>query len=330
MKKRKTGKIIAGMLSLLLLSGLFTGCGSKQTGEDGTYHAYYLNKEATRIIEEPYTPKAADTDTEGMIEEFLKVIAQTPEKVECRKLLRSNVEVTGYNLDGGQLSITFSEAYAQMEVSEEILCRAAIVRTMLQIPGISCVSFNVADLPLTDSKGNVIGLMTNESFVENPGEQINAIQSATIHLFFSNEAGDGLIETTEEVQYSSNISMEKLIMEHLLDGPTDKGMISAIPQGTGLVNVATTNGICYVNLDEGFMNQQYNIQEPIVIYSIVNSLSEIPTVNKVQISVNGDTKGMYRDSFALDDLYERNLDYVVGSDEDGTSSTETMVTESGE
>ena len=108
------------MLSLLLLSGLFTGCGSKQTGEDGTYHAYYLNKEATRIIEEPYTPKAADTDTEGMIEEFLKVIAQTPEKVECRKLLRSNVEVTGYNLDGGQLSITFSEAYAQMEVSEEM------------------------------------------------------------------------------------------------------------------------------------------------------------------------------------------------------------------
>lgn len=62
------------------------------------------------------------------------------------------------------------------------------------------------------------------------------------------------------------------------------------------------------------MNQVYEIQEPIVIYSIVDSLSEIPTVNKVQISVNGNSTGVYRDSFALDTLYERNLDYVVNKE----------------
>lgn len=49
--------------------------------------------------------------------------------------------------------------------------------------------------------------------------------------------------TTEEVSYISNISMEKLVMEHLLEGPKEKGMISAIPNGTKLVSVATTNGI---------------------------------------------------------------------------------------
>ena len=63
--------------------------------------------------------------------------------------------------------------------------------------------------------------------------------------------------------------------------------------------------------DENFMKQNYNIEEPVVIYSIVNSLSELSTINKVQISVKGDTSGVYRDSFPLDKLYERNLDYVA-------------------
>ena len=60
-----------------------------------------------------------------------------------------------------------------------------------------------------------------------------------------------------------------------------------------------------------FRSQDYNIEEPIVLYSIINSLSELSTVNKVQVSVGGDTSGVYRDKFALDELYERNLDYVL-------------------
>jgi germination protein M len=164
--------------------------------------------------------------------------------------------------------------------------------------------------------------MSKESFVENPGKQINAIQTATIHLFFPNKSGNALVETTQKVQYSSNVSMEKLVMENLLAGPKDDGMVSAIPDGTGLVSIATTNGVCYVNLDEGFLNQKYEIQEPIVIYSIVDSLSEIPNVNQVQISVNGDTSGVYRDSYQLSTLYKKNLGFVINSQVNTETDTE--------
>ncbi len=314
---KKYIRVAVALLSLMLL----TGCASSKTTENTAYHTYYLNKDETRIVDEAYEPKASDTT--GMVEEFIGLLGTSPDRVDYRNPLRTGVEITGYNLDGEQLSLTFNDAYAQMSTAEEVLCRAAIVRTMLQIPGVSCVSFYIGDLPLSDSKGNVVGLMTNESFVENPGKQINAIQTATIHLYFSNATGDGLIETTEDVQYSSNIPMEKLVMEHLLDGPDEKGMKSAIPPGTELVSIATTDGVCYVNLDEGFLNQQYEIQEPIVIYSIVDSLSEISTVNKVQISVNGDTSGIYRDSYSLGTLYERNLDFVVSTE----AASETEVKE---
>ena len=168
---------------------------------------------------------------------------------------------------------------------------------------------------MVDAKNNVVGLMTAESFVENPKEQINSLQEATITLYFSNKNGDGLVTEKRDVHYSSNISMEKLIVEQLLKGPEKKDAKSAIPSGTKLVSVSAVDGVCYVNFDEGFTNQDYEIQEPIVIYSIVNSLSELSTVSKVQISVNGSTKGVYRDSYKLDKVYERNLDYVKTSKE---------------
>jgi len=197
-----------------------------------------------------------------------------------------------------------------MDAATEVFCRAAVVRTMTQIPDISCVSFFVGDSPLVDSKNNVVGLMTAESFVENPGEQINAIQTTTLTLYFSNRDGDALVKETQTVHYSSNISIEKLVIEHLLEKPKNAKGKSAIPSGTKLLSVTTVDGVCYVNFDAGFTNQDYEIQEPIVIYSIVDSLSELSTVSKVQISVNGSTKGVYRDSYKLDKIYDRNLDYL--------------------
>ena len=283
------------------------GCGNR--AETGAYHIEYLNKDKSRILQESYDPQASDTD--GMIREFLAMLSSDSENVEYRKPIPGDVEVTGYSLDGALLTLRFDADYGNMNTVEEVLCRAAVVRTMTQIDGVDCVAFYIDDAPLTDARGNLIGSMTPDSFIENPGEQINSIQDTTVTLYFANEAGDGLVrEIREGVYYSSNISMEKLVMEQLLDGTSAAGARSSIPAGTKLVTVSVVEGVCYVNLDAAFRNQDYSVKEAVVIYSIVNSLTELPAISKVQISVNGDTSGAYRDVFPLSEMYERNLDYL--------------------
>lgn len=308
-------------LMLLVFLLLLTGCTKQNKHNENAFQVEYLNKEKTKIVRVDYEPEA--TDTKGLIEELLEQMQKDPESVEYRKTIPNDVKVTSYDVDGALLTLHFSDSYSTMEPSEEVLRRAAIVRTLTQIDGIDCVTFYVGDTPLSDDNGNLIGAMTQDSFIENPGEQINSIQNATLTLYFSNQTGDGLIKETRNEYYSSNISLEKLIMEQLLDGPEDADAKSAIPEGTKLVNVSVVDSVCYVSLDETFRNQNYEISEPIVIYSIVDSLSELPTISKVQISVNGDTKGVYRDSFELDKMYDRNLDYVVSKEtEEELSDTE--------
>lgn len=317
-QKSNSRRYMIVSLCLVLLSALtcvMAGCGGET--EESAYHIEYLNKNKTCIIKMPYEPESVEK--EDMIREFLAVLSSDSDHVECRKPIPNEVEVVNYSLDGVLLTLHFDLDYEKMNAVEEVLCRAAIVRTMTQIKGVECVAFYIGDTPLADAKGNLVGSMTADSFVENPGEQINSIQNTTLTLYFSNESGDGLVkEIREDVYYSSNVSLEKLIMEQLLEGPGISGAKSAIPEGTKLVTVSVVDGVCYVNLDETFKNQNYKINEAVVIYSIVDSLSELPTINKVQISVNGDTSGVYRDNFALSNMYDRNLDYVIDAKSEAT------------
>lgn len=303
----KVCKILVIWCMLFLLAMGNIGCGNDEL-EDAEYYVYYLNKEGTRILPLAYK---SETDTrDDLINELIYMLSNDSDRVEYQKPLRGNAKINDWTLDKGQLQLNVNTEYGQMDVITEVLCRAAIVRTLIQIDTVESISFIMGDTPLMDKNGNAIGLMTAESFIENPGEQINSIQTATITLYFANEEGTGLVSEVQECHYNSNISLEKLVMEQLLKGPITGKAVSAIPVGTKLVSVSVLDGVCFVNLDAGFMNQNYEMDEGVVIYSIVNSLVELTHVNKVQISVNGDTNITYREKFSLSTVYERNLDYI--------------------
>ncbi|MBQ6441288.1 MAG: GerMN domain-containing protein [Lachnospiraceae bacterium] len=317
--KLKLKNIISLALTCVLLLCLF-GCGenaqenAQTEPEEADFVVYYLTKDNESIVPVPVELTAEDAD--GQVKELLAALSEDTGSVEYHKTIPSDVKLLDSRLDYNTLTLAFSEEYLRMDPITEVLCRAAIVETVTQVPAVMRVSFLVEDAPLTDSRGDMIGFMTADSFVQNPGRQINAIQETKLVLYFSNQDGDALLPETQEVHYSSNISMEKLVMERLLEDPLNSREKSAIPTGTQLLSVTVVDGVCYVNLDETFQNQDYSVQEPVVIYSIVDSLTELSGIQKVQISVNGDTNMVYRDKMSLTTLYERNMDLVEDPEEE--------------
>ena len=59
----------------------------------------------------------------------------------------------------------------------------------------------------------------------------------------------------------------------------------------------------FVNLDNTFLTGTVNTIEAIPIYAIVDSLAELPNVNKVQILINGETNKKYREAISLDTFF---------------------------
>ena len=116
---------------------------------------------------------------------------------------------------------------------------------------------------------------------------------------------------TRTVIYNSNVSMERLIVEQLLSGPREgeKAYPTVNPE-TKIVSVNIKDGTCYVNLDSTFLTQIYNVTSEVTIYSLTNSLIELANVNRVQISINGDTNVSYKENISLSTVFERNLELV--------------------
>lgn len=315
----------------LLAAALFlgsTGCGTGRSAKS-EYYIYYLNQDMTGLELAAYETETDSGDTEALIDEFLARIREGSDQVEYQRLYPDSVELVEYEYseESSRVCLYFNPAYREMSVVQEILCRQALVETLLQIPDVTGVLFFVGTeavtdsnredyrevcTSLTDANGEQVGVMTLDSFLDNPGEEINDIQIADLTLYFASEDGTSLVRETQHVYYySSNISMEKLVMEQLMEGPNSSNAQSAIPEGTGLISVSVLDGVCVVNLDDNFLTQNYDIQEPVVIYSIVNSLSELSTVDTVQIAVNGDSNLVYRQDMSLSEFYTMNPDLIT-------------------
>ena len=307
------------ILCTVLGSLSLSGCAGKNAESD--YYIYYLNQDMTAVVSSGYEPEADEADTEAMVAEFLACLDAGTDSVDYQKPYTDSVAVESYEIMNGKLNLHFNSAYEQMSDVQEILCRTAICWTLLQIDGITGVRFFVGNSSCTDANGDDIGVMTMDSFADNPSEGINSVQTTELTLYFAAEDGQSLVSETQEVYYyTSNVSMEKLVVEQLLEGPESDNAQSAIPEGTSLVSVSVMDGVCIVNLDDSFLSYNYEISAEVVIYSIVNSLTELSTVDKVQISVNGSTDVSYRQELSLTEYYSANPDLISG--EAGSTSEE--------
>lgn len=289
---------------LLAVPLLMAGCRKQQQVDESGYRIWYINQDETCLKYE--NKELQSKNEEGLLREMMEVMRETPTDDELKPVIPEDVELLDFDFEHNQLYLDFSPEYKKMPKVYEVLCRAAIVRTLGQIDGVEYVDFQVNGEPLTDLEGKEIGLMNEDQFIENAGEEINAYKTADLTLYFSNKAGDKLVGQRVAMEYNSNISLEKLIVEQLIAGPPFEGAYPTIPSETKLLNISIKDNICYVNLDEGFLGTGYNVIESIPVYSIVNSLIENTDAQKVQISINGESNRMFRESINFDTIFEKN------------------------
>lgn len=312
-KKRKW--LAVCLIGLMML--IMTACGKEKEKRDETvYRIYCVNYDETGVISYDYTTENKDSNT--VLQELLEQLRTVPDRLEYKGPLVRGFSLLDYSLTEGQLLLNFDENYKKQGILTEILIRASIVRTLVQVKEVEYVSFMVNGEPLQDASGNVVGVMNGDTFIDNAGKEINTYEKAKIKLYFANEAGDGLVAVSRTKVYSSNVALEKLIVEELIAGPKEEDSIlprsrksyPVMNADTKLVSVNVRDGICYVNLNSSFLNQDYHVTPEVTVYALSNSLAELANINKVQISVEGETNVNYREAINLSTVFERNLDLV--------------------
>ena len=295
---------------LLLAMCMFfmTGCKKEVVLEEGQSAIYYLNKDGTSVV--PVAYEITGETAEKKIEELLLKLEEAPESLDYRRTIPENVKLLQYTLDRKQLYLDFGSEYLNLDKATEVLVRAAIVHTMTQVEEVSYIGFQIAGEPLKDTKGNNIGLMNANTFLDNMGSEENATKIVKLNLYYANKSGDKLKTQSSVLEYNANVAVEKVVVEQLIAGPSEEGFFATIPKDTKVMSITTKDGVCYVNLDTAFTGQGYDVLGAVTIYSIVNSLTEISGINSVQILVNGETSITYKDNISLETIFQRNPEII--------------------
>ena len=295
-------KILIYLLTCLLLFGL-AGCQVAQEEiTENQPSLYSLNPEASKLIARNYVLVA--TDTNGQIEEIYQNIAKEQGSETQITLLPEDVKLQSWKLNGKTLILNFNANYGSMESTREVLVRAGIVRSFASIAGIANIVFVVEEKELLNDKGQPIGPMRADDFVEDSGKEVNAYNYVTMKLYFANRTGDKLVLEERKIYYSKNTPLERVVVEQLLEGPKNAEHYPIIPAETKILGASAMDGLGYVNLDQAFLGTTLPVKGEVVLQSIVQSIVAACDVGKVQISINGESKIEYRDDISLDQFFE--------------------------
>ena len=305
---KQAGRCIAVMASMfmafLIPLTVLSGCAAASQ-DDASVRVFYLNAENNALVPQKKTLRAESVY--GQTQELLDYLAAVPADEVLHPPI-SGFEKRDFSIEKNTVTLEFSGEYRELDSIREKLTRAAIVNTLCELEDIRRVTIRVNGALLVDDHGNKSENMTADQFIYNSGREMLNFERTEMHLYFASRDGKELVQTYRAVVFNSNIPMERLVVEQIIAGPNSDFSFKTVNENTKLVNILTRDNICTVTLDKAFLTIPQTVDPEVTVYSIVNSLTDLPAIRQVQIIIDGEDNPVTIGDFTLDSetLLQRN------------------------
>ena len=317
---RKSRGLAIVFLSLLMTVCL-SGCDMLQTlvSPDGnmsvitteaSHGVYQMNLDETRIVKVAYEMEG-DT-VEALVQSCIDALQQQPEDNAYKSIISGSVQVVDYTYDSAKRLVTlyFDPSYENLMPTKEILTRAAIVKTLTQYSEeIQYVSFVIGQVPMKEDNGSIL-MMRGRDFVSSIGGNAEYVREDYVTMYFVTEDGKKLQAEDVIVKYSSTINLETAVMDSLISGPISSQLKPALSSEVVVNKVTVKEGICYVDLNKAFLDRVDGQNFQLNIYSVVNTLTQIPGISRVQFWIDGEIFDGKVDGYRVDTLFEKDMSIV--------------------
>lgn len=249
---------------------------------------YYLENDVKELSSEKYN--IVGKSKEEIIENALKTMKSKAKNEKLVSAIPNSVKLEGVTVDNDTALINFSSEYDDMTKSEEMYCRSAVIKTVTGIYFVDKAEIFVDGKPLLKTNGEPLGAMSGDDIIIGDTIEAEPITSVkVITLYFAKSDYTGLNHEERRIEINRNQPIEKYVVEELIKGPQIKGNVSTIPSETKVRSIMTQDGICYVDLSSDFVTKpSISGTELLTIYSIVDSLTALDDVRKVQFLIEGE------------------------------------------
>ncbi|NLK00378.1 MAG: GerMN domain-containing protein [Clostridia bacterium] len=113
-------------------------------------------------------------------------------------------------------------------------------------------------------------------------------ESLSVALFFADDEGKSLVKEMRNIKKTEGVARSTI--NELISGPTGTGLLPTIPQETMLLDInVKEDGLCIVDFSGELVSGGAAgvIPEELTVYSIVNTLTQFETIDRVQFRLGG-------------------------------------------
>ena len=152
--------------------------------------------------------------------------------------------------------------------------------------------------------------------IDTSGQQVANPELRDTILYYKDENGL-LIPVMRKIPWTEGRGIAKETLKAMIDTQTNRedmikvGLYPVIPSNTQILGMTIRDGLCKVDLSKGFLDIKDKKEEEVILQSVVYTLTEFPTVDKVQIYIEGDViSSLPYGTFAGDILKRENINYL--------------------
>jgi len=112
-----------------------------------------------------------------------------------------------------------------------------------------------------------------------------------VTLYFGDDQATYL-EPEERMITRGDEPLEQAVVRELIKGPQKQGLVKTVPAETKIISLTVADGVAKVNFSQEFQTKHWggSAGETMTLYSVVNSLGELPGIDQVQFLLEGEPK----------------------------------------
>lgn len=302
-------KIIFIIFVCLIGIGIVASQSNNKENNESSYTVYLANSNMNGLV--PVKVSLEDKTINTKITNVIEILREGTSGTNAT--IPKSVEILTFKMEKNKVVLSFNESYTAMSSIEEIICRSSLVKSLAMLEEIETVEFYIGSVPYQNSSGMVLGAMKESDVVLDFFEEDASEQNVkTVTLYFSDDEGMYLVPVEYEIKLNAEEQIEKVVLDLLIKGPADNNLRRTIPEGTKVKNVYTNEGVCYVDFSEEFVSKHTggSTGETMTIYSVVNTLTELNNITKVQFLIEGTVREEYKGHIDFNVLFQTNLDLI--------------------
>ena len=284
-------RLLRAVPALLAMVLALTACSPAQ--QTGTEHMLWFANDLSdwegpryeAISPVPYT---GELTVDALLDALL---SGPPADSGLRSPFPSGARLLGWQLDeDGLLWVDLSESYGSLTGIALTVADYCLTLTLSQAEGVERVVITVSGRTISYRyRQELDPSQVVLSGVEDTPVEVSAV------LYFPRSGGRGLGFESRTFQLTEEDVLVDVVARALLGGPEDSDLTRAIPDSVQLYSASLEDGVCVLNFSQALLDDMPDQadQQTLLIYSIVNTMGNLDSVDSVLFQVEGETLSAY-------------------------------------